>query len=1045
MEQSIYSLHAESRRYDRYMARMLALKRMLRFAKRHRLAIAATALVLAAAVCVFLLTIGTFSGSLNCTDLTYGETPAGSMTAFLSDVQYQYACIDGDPVWSDQTPTQPGQYRIRAVSHNGFGQERYSESATFTLLPRKLDVQINDGSYIYGDFTADLPQENTVFNGLANGDRPGSLEFDLNQDEDGNFRVSLKHLTLINSSGQDVTACYEISSAGGTYSMLPRPLTVTAQDAQKVYDGEPWEQSTWVLSAGTLVDGDQIEVTFAPAPASAGSHTLTPHCTVHNESGADVTAHYQITAQNGTLTVRRRPITVETGSAQKTYDATALTEPHWSMTDGDLLPGHTLSGTVTGSRTVVGQNKNIISLQVTDEQGNDLTENYAFTVRAGTLTIDPIVLKFKTGSAEAVYSGLELTCDDWKLVSGAVIAGHTLSCHTTGTQTNAGSSLNALQVVVKNANGRDVTAEGYRIETEHGVLTVTPRPITITSNSAEKLYDGYPLVCHTYQIDKNAFNFGTWKEYISCTYFTGSQREVGSSSNTFTVDIADNYGKITTFNYDITYVYGTLTVLENPNPPEQGTSSPSGSGLPGNKTVIDFPEDTSEYLYAQVMGYSGFQSPTQVHFRYLSYGDYTGNGWNEAQQYSVTNVSPLLYVGRSLRENASIKIHLINGCPALLPYFTLRDSHETLQTNDCFYVQDALTYNVDMSTEYSYSVLANTTINTRLAAEEKVYRDFVYGQYLQIPDSTKTALLQWASQNGIRSDSPTLAEDIQSAIINAAAYNANGTSYPEGVDVAVYFLTEAKEGVCQHFATAATLMYRAFGIPARYTVGFVDTLLKGEVVDLTSADAHAWVEIYVDGLGWVPMEVTGGISSENVKTQLTVQAYSATKLYDGEGFNAYDLAKYTILYGNLRSGHRLEVKFEQRSYAATPGEYSNRIVKCVVYDENGEDVTSRYYVIHVLYGDVTILRRPVTVTLGSASKVYDGESLSCQDYWISQGSLAPGHELVVTTDSSLTDPGLIANTASDIRIYCKQNSVMVDVTQYYEITVIDGKLEVATE
>lgn len=48
------------------------------------------------------------------------------------------------------------------------------------------------------------------------------------------------------------------------------------------------------------------------------------------------------------------------------------------------------------------------------------------------------------------------------------------------------------------------------------------------------------------------------------------------------------------------------------------------------------------------------------------------------------------------------------------------------------------------------------------------------------------------------------------------------------------------------------------GIPARYTIGICRNASAGEWVEVTTENAHAWVEVYVDGIGWMNVEVTGG-------------------------------------------------------------------------------------------------------------------------------------------------------------------------------------------
>ncbi|MGH3127546.1 MAG: transglutaminase-like domain-containing protein, partial [Gaiellaceae bacterium] len=74
----------------------------------------------------------------------------------------------------------------------------------------------------------------------------------------------------------------------------------------------------------------------------------------------------------------------------------------------------------------------------------------------------------------------------------------------------------------------------------------------------------------------------------------------------------------------------------------------------------------------------------------------------------------------------------------------------------------------------------------------------------------------------------------------------------------VAFVTRTKAGYCQHFAGAMAGMLRMLGIPARVAVGFTSgSLDDGEWV-VTDHDAHAWVEVWFAGIGWVAFDPTPG-------------------------------------------------------------------------------------------------------------------------------------------------------------------------------------------
>lgn len=1230
-DESVYSLCTVSDRYDRYVARMQAIGRVLNSIRRHRIAISAATVLAAVLVCGFLAIIGNFTDALVCQDFIYGDEPSYAAKAFLSDVQYQFSPMEGEAVWSETTPTIPGEYRIRAVSENGFGRPNYSEEMSITMHPMALHINIRSASFAYGDSWQNAVEHNTEVEGLVPGDRIVELEYAFAEDREGNFTASVKNIRILNSSGREVTACYALTTAdgyftmvprllnisihsaaytygesamdavkentqiqglapgdriaeieytliesemgnftasvatlhivnatgkdvagyyaitttGGDFSMLPRSITIGASDAEKVYDGNEWDKAAAELISGSLADGDILNIAFSTIPADAGIYELMPVYTIVNGQDEDVTAFYQITVRCGTLTVHRRTITVIADSAEKIYDGTPLTggwqitagtaapgqhiqvavtgsqteagisantatcsvfdaygndvsanytitlqmgtlqvskrplsvitdsaekvydgklliAPGWHVTGGETARNQTLSGTVTGSQKAAGKSENTIVMSVVDVAGNDVTANYEFTIEAGTLTVIPIVLKFETDSAEKVYDGHNLEARGCRLVEGSVLANHQLIFWTSKQRLYAGSSENTLSVSILDENGNHVEKEGYEIEVNTGTLTVKTRPITFLSGSAEKLYDGKPLTCEKYTITEGTLALARG-DAVRVINFTGSQTRVGSSENTFSVRILDGWGNDLTYCYDITYVYGILTVHENPNRPDTGDDSGDGGdsendgnhselgiGNHGLGTTIGYPDAISDTLFAQVEGISGIKTATRIYFRDASYGDYTGSGWMAPTLDTTFNVirnSVLTYIGSSIYEtdNNAAKVYLsrMDNCPVLLPYFTYSPNPINGDETDCYFEDGAYAYELQIYTGFTYANLKNMSVAHYNRAKEIQYRKFVYDQYLQIPSSTKEALLKWAAQNGISANSATLAEDIQKAILNAAVYNINGKAYPAGVDVAVYFLTEAKEGICQHFATAATLMYRAFGIPARYTVGFVDTVQNGVTTDLTGKDAHAWVEIYVDGLGWVPMEVTGSNTVLETKTELHIHAVSLTKYYDGKPFSREEMEEYIIVSGSLREGHRLEVKMVIDEHDSSPGEWMTLFSKCLVYDENGKDVTKDYYNIYLGGGTMTILPRKITITIGSASKIDDGTPLNCQDYWISEGNLAPGHVLAIEIDSILTTPGITENTASEIKIYCEDDLGMIfDATGYYEISIISGYLEI---
>lgn len=93
-----------------------------------------------------------------------------------------------------------------------------------------------------------------------------------------------------------------------------------------------------------------------------------------------------------------------------------------------------------------------------------------------------------------------------------------------------------------------------------------------------------------------------------------------------------------------------------------------------------------------------------------------------------------------------------------------------------------------------------------------------------------------------------------------------------------YFLLESREGFCSHFATAFVLLARAEGLPARYVEGFCIPLTGSKYMEVNSGMSHAWPEVYLEGIGWIPFEPTPGYES------LRYSGWEVQDLYQDEDY-----------------------------------------------------------------------------------------------------------------------------------------------------------------
>jgi transglutaminase-like putative cysteine protease len=170
------------------------------------------------------------------------------------------------------------------------------------------------------------------------------------------------------------------------------------------------------------------------------------------------------------------------------------------------------------------------------------------------------------------------------------------------------------------------------------------------------------------------------------------------------------------------------------------------------------------------------------------------------------------------------------------------------------------------------------------AESELAYRAFVYREYLNVPEGLESALDRFLDRYGMSELSPrysdsslqswgisplSAAETIARLLGQETVYDPDTPVTPEGQDFVKYFLITSKRGYCMHYASAATLLLRYLGVPARYVAGYTADVVANQTVTVPDQNAHAWVEVYVDGYGWQPVEVTPGFTLPGTESFIT--------------------------------------------------------------------------------------------------------------------------------------------------------------------------------
>ena len=841
----------------------------------------------------------------------------------------------------------------------------------------------------------------------------------------GEGKVENKFAVNISAGGADVTKNYYIVYSYGTLEVTPRHIKVTAASGSKVYDGLPF-------SRNDFADGYYfVTSTEDPAPASAvaegqdprvetklpegtdvytnGAHTLAVDGVTVWADGVNVTENYDITTENGKVSITHRYITVCSDDGEKMYDGTPLTAHGCTLTEGSLAAGQELVPSYTGSITNVwesawGNNTFTVSILA---GGSDVTKNYSIAYSYGTLTVTQRPITVTADSGEKVYDGTPLAVDTFKVTSEyapPLVLDHKAIAEIEGTDRvdvyeNAPNRV--IEVRITSADGQTDVTGNYAIETVAGTLSITKRPVLIGTATYSWVYDG---TAHSdeesFEESDGAYAGVAWGEYAAAVQADSfgllsghtskwdgvsaltSITDVGEKENIFAVAIWAGGSEVTK-NYYIAYSYGTLTVTKRPVLIETATHSWVYDGKPHSDSG------------------SGAMS-AEAHRGYSDWGDYVAavqedrfglvsghySAWNgEGTLPSVTNV-------REGDVQNTFAVNILAG---------------GADVTDNYYIA------------YSYGTLTVTKrhIHVTAASDSKVYDglpfsrdDFANGYY--IVTSTEAPALD-----------PAVAEGQKLQVSTQLPGSAN--VYTGGT----------------HTVLSVTVLQNNVNVTENYEIttgdGTVSITLRPVLIGTAT---HSWV---YDGQ---PHSDSGSKAMD----EAAHRAYSA--------WGDYAAAVEAGSFG-LVSGHYSAWDGEGTLPSVTnvwEGKVQNKFAVNILAD--GTDVTDNYYIAYS-YGTLEITPRPILIETATDGEMYDGLEHSNGGYdWLRDAAdyteifgqvqegefgllVSLGHSMKEEKVPSFTDVlrnedgNVIGHeNAFTVRIFADGDT---DVSKNYDIQYIYGK------
>lgn len=393
-------------------------------------------------------------------------------------------------------------------------------SGSFEIKPRDLTVKAvkvekeYDGEVLYGDLKA--------VSGLLEGDKinfcrytgatflPGSKKYNATE---------FDSIVIKDAGDNDVTKIYNIikDPTDATYNIKANSslkFKFAAKDTSAPYTGKPVEGDFKVVSGdASLLKDLKIVPSFK---YDGDEHTkvgkrdfVIESVAIFTSKDEDITAGYTLEYDNtaAELNITQQTATITVKEASKEYDGADLSASDCVVTG--LLDGHSLDKTsivYTGSVKIGTGESNIdkSSVHIYDKDSNDITNSYEIKIVPGKLTVTPLKFTITAKSLTKTYDGTPLKADNtFEALSTEDQAklsalGWHLDAATSGSQTVIGESdVVFTKLDVLDSSNNKIDSKYYEANMKPGTLKVLSDPfkktVTITIDSATKVYDGYPL------------------------------------------------------------------------------------------------------------------------------------------------------------------------------------------------------------------------------------------------------------------------------------------------------------------------------------------------------------------------------------------------------------------------------------------------------------------------------------------------------------------------------------------------------------------------
>ncbi len=447
----------------------------------------------------------------------YGEENPTLTLAYVGLVNEE-SSIAGLTVSTVANASSPvGDYAIEASGTTNNYTITFVEGV-LNVTPKAVTVSAVNKSKTYGD---NNPALTLAYVGLVN-DETSIAGLTVSTVANTSSPVGTYPIVVSGTSGN-----YTITFVEGVLSVTPKAVTVSAVNKSKVY-GE--DNPTFTLEYVGLVNGEtsiaNLTVsTVATKGSAVGSYPIVVTGT---------SANYEITFVEGTLSVTPKAVTVSAVNKSKVYGEN---NPAFTLTYNGLVNEETSIANLLVS-TEADEHSSVGSYDI---EVSGVSANYDITFVTGTLNVTPKAVKVSAEDKSKIYgddnSALTLAYD------GLVNEETSIPNLSVTTTANAGSPVGTYSIVVSG------TSANYTMDFVEGILTVTPKAVTVSVVNKSKVYgEVNPTLTLAYD---GLVNEETFIEDLSVSTTAKTSSAVGD----YVIEVSG-----TSANYTITFVQGTLTV-----------------------------------------------------------------------------------------------------------------------------------------------------------------------------------------------------------------------------------------------------------------------------------------------------------------------------------------------------------------------------------------------------------------------------------------------------------------------------------------------------